>query len=88
MIDLFTRFVVAVALPDMKAETTVLAFEKNWILSYGPPAQVHSDQGANFESNHFQTLLRLWRIYKTRTTPYHPKVMVHVSERIALSSLI
>ena len=73
MIDLFTRYLVAVPLPDMKAETTLMALEKYYVLIYGPPSQIHTDQGSNFESAQFKEFCKLWRIYKTRTTPYHPQ---------------
>ena len=73
MIDLFTKYCVAVPLPDMRAETTALAFEKYWLLAFGPPLQVHSDQGTNFEAALFQELCLLWRIHKSRTTAYHPQ---------------
>ena len=39
----------------------------------GLPEGVHTDQGAQFESELMTQLCRLWRIDKTRTTPYNPK---------------
>ena len=73
MLDLFTKYVIAIPLPDMRAETTALAFQNSWLLNFGPPIQVHSDQGTNFESAIFQNLCLVWRIHKSRTTPYHPQ---------------
>jgi transposase InsO family protein len=72
-IDLFTKFVVAVPLPDQQAETVASAFLYKWILVMGPPLRLHSDQGRNFESELFSNLCRVWRIGKTRTSPYHPQ---------------
>ena len=40
---------------------------------FGVPSQIHSDQGAQFESNLFQALCRILGIEKTHTTPYHPQ---------------
>ena len=40
---------------------------------FGLPEQIHSDQGAQFESELETELCRLWRVDKTRTTPYHPE---------------
>ena len=73
MRDLFTKFVVSVPLPGMKVETTLLAFEKFWLLIFGPTMQVHTDQRTNFEFPVFTDLLRLWRIQKTRRTVYQPQ---------------
>lgn len=39
---------------------------------YGFPERIHSDQGANFESNLIAELLHLAGVAKSRTTAYHP----------------
>ena len=39
----------------------------------GLPEQIHSDQGAQFESLLMAELCRLWRVDKSHTTPYHPQ---------------
>lgn len=36
------------------------------------PLEIHTDQGSNFQSQLFSDVCRLFRITKTRTTPYHP----------------
>lgn len=38
----------------------------------GLPEQIHTDQGAQFESQLMTELCTLWNIEKTHTTPYHP----------------
>ena len=40
---------------------------------FGLPEQLHSDQGAQFQSQLLDDLCRLWGVNKTRTTPYHPQ---------------
>ena len=40
---------------------------------FGCPRELHSDQGANFESAIFQETCRLFGVRKTRTTSYHPR---------------
>ena len=41
------------------------------IFRFGPPEQLHSDQGHNFESEVVQEIFKLLEIVKTRTSPYH-----------------
>ena len=42
-------------------------------LRFGVPAQLHSDQGRNFESDLFKAICDLFGVEKTRTVPYNPK---------------
>ena len=72
MIDLFTRYVVAVPVVNMNAHTVTNAVLLNWILVFGAPRRILTDQGANFESAVFANLCTLWHIKKSRTTSYHP----------------
>ncbi len=49
IVDVFTKFGVAVPIPDQRVETVVHAFLSRWILIFGPPFRLHTDQGTNFE---------------------------------------
>jgi len=40
---------------------------------FGLPRQLHSDQGRNLESSLVKELCTLTGVYKTRTTPFHPR---------------
>ena len=40
---------------------------------HGPPKELHTDQGSNFESKLFKAVLELLEIDKTRNTPFHPQ---------------
>uniref|UniRef100_A0A8C5BFE2 ribonuclease H n=1 Tax=Gadus morhua TaxID=8049 RepID=A0A8C5BFE2_GADMO len=44
----------------------------NFFCVYGFPQRLHSDQGANFESELIAELLELADVNKSRTSPYHP----------------
>ena len=73
MMDRFSRWVEAIPLARETAATTLEAFFEQWICRYGTPSIVITDQGAQFESLEFQTLLRICGIEHRRTTAYHPQ---------------
>ena len=72
MIDLFTRYACAVALPDQTASMIADAVINRFFLTFGAPHRILTDQGANFESAIFTNLCAAWRVAKVRTTAYHP----------------
>lgn len=71
--DYFTKWPEAYPIPDHKAVTVANKLVEEWISRYGLMQTLHSDQGREFESEIFQTLMQQLRIHKTRTTPYHPQ---------------
>lgn len=70
--DHFSKFSVAVPTRNQTSKTTADALFHNFIVPYGIPTTLHSDQGANFSSKLIQDLCFLTGISKSRTTPYHP----------------
>ena len=71
--DHFTKFAMAIPTKNQTAKTTADAFYNNFILHYGIPTRIHSDQGANFESNILKELCHLTNMEKSRTSIYHPQ---------------
>ena len=71
--DLYTKYVVTVPLKDMTAATVANAIVEEWIMRYGAPDVLHTDQGTNFNCDLMQDICRLFMIDKTGTTPYHPQ---------------
>ena len=70
--DHFTRFALAIPTKNQTARTTAEALFNNFIIHYGIPDRIHSDQGANFESKLIKELCNITGMAKSRTTSYHP----------------
>jgi len=73
IVDHFTRWVEAFAIPDQCAETVARFTVREFVSRFGAPLELHSDQGRNFESHIFQEVCRLLGIRKTRTSAYRPQ---------------
>jgi len=70
--DHFTKFAIAIPTKNQTAKTTAESLFNGFIVPYGLPLKLHSDQGATFESQIISELCKLTGITKSRTTPYHP----------------
>uniref|UniRef100_A0A669BLT9 Gypsy retrotransposon integrase-like protein 1 n=1 Tax=Oreochromis niloticus TaxID=8128 RepID=A0A669BLT9_ORENI len=71
--DYFTKWPEAYAVPDQSASTTAEKLVEEMFTRFGVPAELHSDQGRNFESKVFGEICRRLGVEKTRTTPLHPQ---------------
>ena len=56
---------------NQTAKTTAQTLFHNFIVHYGIPQRIHSDQGANFESKIVKELCTLTGMKKSRTASYH-----------------
>ena len=72
VIDHFTKWCEAFPTMDQKASTVAQTLISKVFSHFGPPTILHSDQGANFESNLMHEICDFMGIPKTRTTAYHP----------------
>ncbi len=68
----FTKWLECHAISDQTAEMIVETFYNEWMVRFGTPTQIHTDQGRNFDGNVLKILCKLLEIAKTRTTPYRP----------------
>ncbi|KAK3107787.1 hypothetical protein FSP39_022147 [Pinctada imbricata] len=70
--DYFTKLTEIYPMPYMQAKTVADILVRAWIKRYGCPAELHSDQGRQYESLIFKEMCKLLEINKTRTTSLHP----------------
>ena len=71
--DHFTKWRDAVAIPDGTTASIVDVLERQVFNYFDLPECLHTDRGAQFESQLMEELCTVWGIQKTRTTPYHPQ---------------
>ncbi|CAB0028831.1 unnamed protein product [Trichogramma brassicae] len=69
MIDRFSRWPEAVPLKDITMETVAREFVSNWVVRFGAPSIITTDQGGQFEGGLFRDVCRALGIDKKRTTP-------------------
>ena len=89
LMDHFTRWQDAIPLIDATAPVVASTLDERVFCYLGLPEQLHTDQGAQFESQLLAELCHLWKVAKTRTTPYHPQAngMVERNNRLLGDSL-
>ena len=71
--DHFTRYAQAFPSKSQMALTTAKLLWNNFILHYGFPAKIITDQGQNFESELIENLWQVAGVKKLHTSPYHPQ---------------
>lgn len=73
IIDRCTRWPEAVPVTEITAEEVAKALYENWIARFGCPLRISTDQGRQFESSLFRSLMKKFGITRIRTTAYHPQ---------------
>ena len=73
IIDHFSHYAQAIPTRNQTALTTARMLWEHFIIHYGFPAKLHSDQVRNFESKVIEDLCKVAGIKKTRATPVHPQ---------------
>jgi len=71
--DHYTKYAVAIPTRNQTAKTTAEALYNQFIVKFGIPTRLHSDQGANFESEIIKELCSLTGMKKSHTSTYHPE---------------
>lgn len=71
--DHFTKYAVTIPTPNQKAKTVARCLWNDFIVNFGIPERLHTDQGPDFESKLIQEFCVVTGMKKTHTTPYHPR---------------
>ncbi|KAJ8332586.1 hypothetical protein SKAU_G00423750 [Synaphobranchus kaupii] len=71
--DYFNKLPEAFAIPDQSAATMAERLVEEMFTHFGAPAELHSDQGRNFEFQVLAEVCKRLGMTKTRTTPLHPQ---------------
>ena len=72
MIDLFSGWPEVVGIPDKKAETVGLTFQRVFLSQPSFPLEVLSDRGSEWISNVFQDILSAGNTKHVKTSSYTP----------------
>ena len=73
VINVMTRYAVAVPIPDKSAATVARAFLTNVVGPFGPPESIYSDSGTEFTSSITKEVLRWLGIHQRHITVYRPQ---------------
>jgi hypothetical protein len=95
VVDHYSKFVIAIAVPDFTALTTARFIVNQTICKYGMPGRICTDQNVNFESELFKYMCDLLRIAKVRilvsyvvqSTPHRvePRTELHLRFMVVIS---
>ena len=72
--DHFAKYAQAFPSKTQTALTTAKLLWNNFILHYGFPAKIITDQDQNFESELIENLCQVAGVKKLCTSPYHPQI--------------
>ena len=73
VMDHFTRYAQCYITTNQTTRTVAETFYNGFLVHYGWPERLHSDQGGGFESFLIKDLCTIANVTKSRTTPYHPE---------------
>ena len=74
MIDCFSRWLEAVPVNNINANTITKCFVNHWISRFGIPADLITDRGLQFTSHLFTSTMEALGTQVHFTMAYHPKL--------------
>lgn len=72
VIDNYSRYAALIPLRNITSIEIAKKLFKHWIAIFGTPQSIHSDRGADFESELIKELCKILNIKKTKSSPYYP----------------
>ena len=72
VIDVLTRYAIAVAMPDKSAPTVARALVNHVFAVFGPPRSIYSDQGKEFTAALTTEVIQTFNVKQRTITIYHP----------------
>ena len=73
VIDRYSRWIEAIPLASITAQSCAHALIHHWIARYGVPATIVTDRGRQFTSGLWEELATSLGISRVQTTSYHPQ---------------
>ena len=73
MTDICTKYAWAYPTKNQEAKTVAKVIVEEFVVHYGIPERLHSDQGKCFEGKVIEQMCKLLNVKKSRTTIYHPQ---------------
>ena len=73
VVDRYSRWVEAIPLQSISAQSCATALLRHWIARFGVPASIVTDRGRQFTSGLWGDVCRLLGISRSMTTSYHPQ---------------
>ena len=70
-VDMFSKFVISIPIPDTKACSVATTFLKEVIYKYGTPMELISDNASNFSAENIREMCLNLQVKKIFVTPYH-----------------
>ena len=71
--DHFTKYAQAYVTPNQTAKVVARMLWENFLIHYGWPTKILTDQGKTFESSLVKELCSISQVQKIKTTPYRPE---------------
>ena len=72
MTDAFSKFSVAVVMPNQQVKTVAKALVYMCFYAYGIPSRIHSGQDKSFDNKIIDPVCKIYGVKQSTTTPYNP----------------